>query len=87
MVNPEYSGHTNPGFLTQADNFGIRYVDGDSSHTGATTVPYNSATPPDYNNPTPNAGQYDSFVSCRPGPDPDHPAPSGEPLLQRHEQY
>ncbi len=58
MVNPEYSGLTNPTFLATAVAFGIQYVVGDSSHTGATTY---DTDPTDYNNPSPNTGNYNQW--------------------------
>jgi hypothetical protein len=48
MVTPDVSGLTNPGFLQAAFDLGIRYLVTDTSRPG-------------YDNPSPNAGIYNSF--------------------------
>ncbi len=48
MVTPDVSGLANPNFLKAASDNGIRYLVTDTSI-------------PDYNNPSPNAGIYNSF--------------------------
>ncbi len=58
MVNPEYSGMSNPDFLSVAVGYGMRYIVGDTSHTGADA---SDPDPANYSSLPPNAGIYNTY--------------------------